>query len=153
MQYFEPIGNSPSKKRRKVEVESEEEEEGELELSQKRMEEERAMAEYEDDDQPITVEDDEEVIIGDSKSTSKPVSKAAQNASSSSSGRLTATQKPSSKSLNPKSRTKINKGEASDAEQQCPICSKVWATDNVGLNEHIDFCLSKSAIMAATSVR
>lgn len=33
--------------------------------------------------------------------------------------------------------------------QTCPICSKVLETDNRGLNEHIDFCLSKGAIREA----
>ena len=34
-------------------------------------------------------------------------------------------------------------------DQTCPICSKVLETDNRGLNEHIDFCLSKGAIREA----
>ena len=33
----------------------------------------------------------------------------------------------------------------------CPLCSKELRTDNDGLNAHIDFCLSKSAIMEATA--
>jgi DNA polymerase kappa len=32
---------------------------------------------------------------------------------------------------------------------QCPICMKTLETDNQGLNAHIDFCLSRGAIMAA----
>lgn len=31
----------------------------------------------------------------------------------------------------------------------CPICSKQLKTDNQGLNAHIDFCLSKGAILEA----
>lgn len=31
----------------------------------------------------------------------------------------------------------------------CPICSKSLKTDNQGLNAHIDFCLSKNAILEA----
>jgi len=34
----------------------------------------------------------------------------------------------------------------------CPICAKELETDNAGLNAHIDFCLSKDAIMQATSL-
>ncbi|KAF9241588.1 IMS-domain-containing protein [Melanogaster broomeanus] len=34
-------------------------------------------------------------------------------------------------------------------EHICPICSKQLATDNQGLNTHIDFCLSKGAILEA----
>lgn len=33
----------------------------------------------------------------------------------------------------------------------CPICSKTLQTDNAGLNAHIDFCLSRSAILAASA--
>jgi DNA polymerase kappa len=33
----------------------------------------------------------------------------------------------------------------------CPICAKELQTDNDGLNSHVDFCLSKGAIMEATS--
>lgn len=31
----------------------------------------------------------------------------------------------------------------------CPICSRQLKTDNQGLNAHIDFCLSKGAILEA----
>lgn len=42
------------------------------------------------------------------------------------------------------------RGEAK-AEQQCPVCSRTLVVDNQGLNEHIDFCLSREAIREATS--
>lgn len=32
---------------------------------------------------------------------------------------------------------------------QCPVCEKMLETDNQGLNSHIDFCLSRGAIMEA----
>uniref|UniRef100_A0A8H8CPL3 DNA polymerase kappa n=1 Tax=Psilocybe cubensis TaxID=181762 RepID=A0A8H8CPL3_PSICU len=32
---------------------------------------------------------------------------------------------------------------------ECPICSKTLETDNQGLNAHVDFCLSRGAIMEA----
>lgn len=32
---------------------------------------------------------------------------------------------------------------------ECPICGKMLATDNQGLNSHIDFCLSRGAILDA----
>ncbi|KAI0655883.1 hypothetical protein C8Q70DRAFT_401950 [Cubamyces menziesii] len=32
---------------------------------------------------------------------------------------------------------------------ECPICGKLLDTDNQGLNEHVDFCLSKQAIKEA----
>ena len=31
----------------------------------------------------------------------------------------------------------------------CPICNKTLETDNDGLNSHVDFCLSRGAIMQA----
>lgn len=31
----------------------------------------------------------------------------------------------------------------------CPICGKAFETDNQGLNEHVDFCLSRGAIREA----
>lgn len=37
-------------------------------------------------------------------------------------------------------------------ELTCPICSKTMQTDNRGLNEHIDFCLSKGAIREAQAM-
>ena len=37
------------------------------------------------------------------------------------------------------------------AEQQCPVCSRTLVVDNQGLNEHIDFCLSRETIREATS--
>jgi len=36
-------------------------------------------------------------------------------------------------------------------EQHCPVCSRTLLTDNQGLNEHIDFCLSRDAIREARS--
>jgi len=36
-------------------------------------------------------------------------------------------------------------------EQHCPVCSRTLVTDNQGLNEHIDFCLSREAIREARS--
>jgi len=143
LQYFEAVGNSPSKKRRKVGMESEEEEE--MDLSQKRMEEERAMAEYEDDDQHI-IDEDEEAGLDDLEAITRPISKTAQKPPS-----CRNPAKDPGNSSKPKSRS--NKAKAPNTEQECPICSKVWETDNAGLNEHIDFCLSKGAIMAATAVR
>lgn len=36
-----------------------------------------------------------------------------------------------------------------EGHHTCPICSKQLKTDNQGLNAHIDFCLSKGAILEA----
>ncbi|PCH43374.1 IMS-domain-containing protein [Wolfiporia cocos MD-104 SS10] len=39
--------------------------------------------------------------------------------------------------------------DADAEEHTCPICGRSMCTDNQGLNAHIDFCLSKSAIREA----
>ncbi|KAF8495871.1 IMS-domain-containing protein [Gautieria morchelliformis] len=98
--FFESGQASPSKKRQKLDHAPDED----LETSEHVLEEEQAMAEYEDDLDEQTLVDDEE--------TTAPT----------------------------------------EERQVCPICSKVFDTDNAGLNEHIDFCLSKGAILAATAV-
>ena len=60
--------------------------------------------------------------------------------------------KPSS-SARPPAPNKRKRSQSASAEPQnlltCPICSKSIDTDNRGLNEHIDFCLSKGAIREA----
>lgn len=46
--------------------------------------------------------------------------------------------------------TKASGSSLADQEHHtCPICSKQLKTDNQGLNAHIDFCLSKGAILEA----
>lgn len=62
---------------------------------------------------------------------------------------------PASPSKGPRSRTGTCSKTISQNEietQVCPLCGKTLATNNAGLNEHIDFCLSKEAIMRATQV-
>jgi DNA polymerase kappa len=45
----------------------------------------------------------------------------------------------------------VQAGGEDKAGQQCPVCSRTLVVDNQGLNEHIDFCLSREAIREATS--
>ena len=52
----------------------------------------------------------------------------------------------------PKSRKLYAASAPTRKQQVCPICSKAFDSDNVALNEHIDFCLSRGAILAATAV-
>lgn len=80
------------------------------------------MADYEDDEQ-VMFEDEGETAI--EESALKPVSKR---------------------------RSSNQSSAAEETGLQCPVCSRILSTDNSGLNEHIDFCLSKGAIMAATAV-
>lgn len=56
-------------------------------------------------------------------------------------------QKPMSKPASKRARTSTP--QPGVETQTCPICSKTMETDNRGLNEHIDFCLSKGAIREA----
>jgi hypothetical protein len=61
---------------------------------------------------------------------------------------------PSSLSTKPESssaRNAISSVQSSSELQTCPICSKKLRVDNAGLNEHIDYCLSKGTIMQATA--
>jgi DNA polymerase kappa len=39
----------------------------------------------------------------------------------------------------------------SSEQHVCPICSKTLQTDNAGLNAHIDWCLSRTAILEASA--
>ncbi|KAF8513145.1 IMS-domain-containing protein [Hysterangium stoloniferum] len=128
------------------------------------LEEEKAMAECEDehDQQQLTqentcegdeVDDDDEITCLDlfeaESSMIKPKSR--KTCFSNSSTNQTPGKQPTSEST--KSKMKSKRPKSPDAGLSCPMCSKVLDTDNVGLNEHIDFCLSKSVIFAATTVR
>ncbi|KAL5507318.1 hypothetical protein ACEPAH_6774 [Sanghuangporus vaninii] len=55
-------------------------------------------------------------------------------------------QPPSDPNANPYSNA-VGNPEA----QICPVCSRSLETDNAGLNEHLDFCLSRNTIMEASS--
>lgn len=69
----------------------------------------------------------------------------------------TSSTKPSSSSNRAKRKRAPSIGQQEDHAMDidgvrihtCPICSKTLETDNRGLNEHVDFCLSKSAIREA----
>jgi len=53
---------------------------------------------------------------------------------------------------NPPSPSRLTSARSEDkTEQHCPVCSRTLVTDNQGLNEHIDFCLSRDVIREARS--
>jgi DNA polymerase kappa len=89
---------------------------------------------------PTKVTSDVEAVASKSRINTKPQS--AQHANVASTSRRSpspykpAFQQDSLKSLE-------------DSEQICPVCSKTLATDNQGLNAHVDFCLSRGAIKEA----
>jgi len=58
--------------------------------------------------------------------------------------------KPPSSRTTPSSATSGSVQDCGEL-QTCPICSKRLRVDNAGLNEHIDYCLSKGTIMEATT--
>ena len=47
--------------------------------------------------------------------------------------------------------SRLTSASEDKTEQHCPVCSRTLVTDNQGLNEHIDFCLSRDAIREARS--
>ncbi|KAI0645925.1 DNA/RNA polymerase [Trametes meyenii] len=54
-----------------------------------------------------------------------------------------------SRSVSPNKQNSGYDSEAPPSFLECPICGRLLETDNQGLNEHIDFCLSKQAIKEA----
>lgn len=64
----------------------------------------------------------------------------------------TSRQKPKSKSSRPPNTGIEGAGDQLDLQHtSCPICGKAFHVDNAGLNEHVDYCLSKGTIAQATS--
>ncbi|KAG8863292.1 hypothetical protein FRB96_008783 [Tulasnella sp. 330] len=54
-------------------------------------------------------------------------------------------------SAKPYSRPNEHPNEPTRSNLDCPICGTTLKTDNVGLNEHIDFCLSRAMIKEASA--
>ncbi|KAF8578024.1 IMS-domain-containing protein [Ramaria rubella] len=172
--FFELGRASPNKKRQKLDhVEDQQ-----LEDSGHALEEEQAMAEYEDDPENHIAIDNDEIgavepdhlsfLANNSNADAelglqrhhKPESLSAAHTSTH--NRLERQAQPgantSSSNHKPKYEVKSKSKRTSavstsmEEQQTCPICAKEFNTDNAGLNEHIDFCLSKGAIFAATAV-
>ena len=82
------------------------------------------------------------VHSGNPASSNKPSSAAVQPSKPTSyAARRSTSAKPPSKRLRSPS--------PAEEEHDCPICGKTLATDNDGLNQHIDWCLSRGAILEA----
>ncbi|KAI4521854.1 DNA/RNA polymerase [Schizophyllum commune Loenen D] len=56
---------------------------------------------------------------------------------------------PRSTSVKPPSKRPRSLEPIEEEQHDCPICGKTLATDNDGLNQHIDWCLSRGAILEA----
>lgn len=97
--------------------------------------------------------DDVDLELGPSAglSSSKPHSYAGPSTSYIQTSPSSSGAKPVSTSSVPKPKGMPTRPAASQATLDCPICAKSLKTDNAGLNEHIDFCLSRDAIKQASA--
>lgn len=113
---------------------------------------------HEDDEADYAMHDDSdeiELLEGQDKST-KPVSTSDQqrpplSPSNKQGAEASSSTKAKARHLSqtPHSPVKRKVSAPTPEEHVCPICSKTLQIDNQGLNAHIDFCLSRGAIMEA----
>ncbi|KAI0085191.1 IMS-domain-containing protein [Irpex rosettiformis] len=92
-------------------------------------------------------ESHEEIFGLNEWNVKKPTSSASINGSEKKPSRSVSPTKPVSTTSNSSIPEVVS--EVCTANHTCPICSKTLQTDNQGLNAHIDFCLSKGAILEA----
>ncbi|KAM5540203.1 hypothetical protein V8D89_006022 [Ganoderma adspersum] len=149
--FFNATPSSPSKKRKIDHVPTDDQDEELPQLSQDGFA--TSMPGYHDEVEADHVAEDDAIDAEETQSRrppgstrSKPGSTRPPNSGgsrpkpSSTASTSAAPQKPISKS---------EVGVSPGPLLECPICSKLLETDNQGLNEHIDFCLSKGAIKEA----
>ncbi|TFK54490.1 DNA/RNA polymerase [Heliocybe sulcata] len=154
--FFSAAGPSSPAKRQKMGHRESMEPEEVLDVSDEYQEDCESMPGYEEHEfeeagLAIEIPDDPITEPGDTGSSrppqsrpSKPISSAAKPMS----------KKPTSTAQKPRSMATQEKDEGGDEGEGgrscvCPICGKSMETDNSGLNAHIDFCLSRSAILEA----
>ncbi|KAJ3556244.1 hypothetical protein NM688_g2131 [Phlebia brevispora] len=177
--FFEKA-NGPSSPRKKQCVDPEQDGDSEPRLSQDGYED--SMPGYHDDNDddddelnvPHELSDDERDLHADADAvhSSRPSADVSPSPAGSSSNALISPSKTSRKPISSISRTETCEPESSGVRKPlsgpkrsrprsrsplsqmltCPICSKTMETDNRGLNEHIDFCLSKGAIREAQAM-
>ncbi|KAI0705092.1 hypothetical protein C8T65DRAFT_653194, partial [Cerioporus squamosus] len=159
----DPAGGSPPKKRRKEETSSTEGGADPLQFSQDGFA--TSMPGYADeaDAEAENMADVADMYDQDTIRDLKPNSEAGaavRPSSFSTARQASAAPKSSSSTSGPSSSPskKMSRPTNHDREYfddkhgpllECPICGKMLETDNQGLNEHIDFCLSKQAIKEA----
>lgn len=120
------------------------------------LEEEHAMAEYEDefDQESIMASQAAADEAEDPDGKAPPLPKI--NPSSKVERALDDHSREHQKPLVRKPLSSATKRARDDFEQDghpvCPICQTPLPLDNVDLNQHVDFCLSKKAIMTATTL-
>ncbi|KAI0665939.1 DNA/RNA polymerase [Trametes maxima] len=160
--FFEeaPVPSSPKKRRR---TDPDEDEGEQPRLSQDGFA--TAMPGYDDDEAEEEAKDiahndeidgaqDTRMIRHVRSSSTKPKSTSAPPNRKSPQPKLSSSKAPpiqvvASPPVSPKKQNKGHDSEAPPLFLECPICGKLLETDNQGLNEHIDFCLSKQAIKEA----
>lgn len=167
LQFFENAGSSPHKKRRLSGAGQKElNDPDELRLTQDGYEDAMpGFYEHEDLERDGFEKADDDAVLLASKptstaavepSTSRAKSRPPQPVASSSSSRLIGSQKRpdgkphSTSAALSAARDRGNQVEQDAAEEHtCPICARTLATDNAGLNAHVDYCLSRGAIREA----
>ena len=104
---------------------------------------------HEDDETDLGMMDNYEPDeIEQDVSISRPVSAVNPPLPSVSNGQASSSKQPPPREIHENdTRKPLSKRE--NATHDCPVCGKTLETDNVGLNAHIDFCLSRGAIMEA----
>lgn len=106
---------------------------------------------HEDDETDLGMENDEADEIEEDVLISRPVSAVNRLPTSVSNGQASSSKQPPStgprKNHELDMRMPLLKRET--ATHDCPVCGKTLEADNEGLNAHIDFCLSRGAIMEA----
>ena len=104
---------------------------------------------HEDDETDLgMMEDDESDEIEQEVSISRPVSAVNRPLPSVSNGQASSSKQPPPHETH-EIDTRKPPSKRKAVTHDCPVCSKTLETDNEGLNAHIDFCLSRGAIMEA----
>jgi len=137
--FFESAENSTPSKKKKLD----------LDLSRKSDEQDYSAPIYRDEPSEFFLDDEDEDMEEDKDDADEDYHLYRDSTSPSPTG--LSSNKPSSSSKKPISSTnheRKSKGPKNETHV-CPMCSRVLETDNQGLNEHVDFCLSKQAIKAA----
>jgi len=156
MQFFEPAKDPSSRKRAKMddgtsEPVNEDHSDQEEEVMAESM---PGYHEHDERDEQMRQEDEildlsEDKLQEDDKPRPRPPHSAAAEQSTPGAG----PSRPRRQSEGEVSRRPGSSSVAQGNLQQleCPICGRTLETDNQGLNAHVDFCLSKGAIMEAQS--
>ncbi|PIL35892.1 transcription factor [Ganoderma sinense ZZ0214-1] len=154
--FFNATPSSPSKRRRIEHPQPDEQDEELPQLSQDGFA--TSMPGYQEDVEADDVAEDDVPEADETHAHRPPGSKSSKPDSSrppnsahagSSRAKPSSTASTSTSAVPQKPQSK-NEARASPAPLlECPICGKMLETDNQGLNEHVDFCLSKGAIKEA----